>query len=49
MEFNKLESSKFTKQNSSEFTRIQPESIKIIFIATNSRKARILTKGNTDK
>jgi hypothetical protein len=41
MEFNKLESSKFT--------RMQPESIEIVFIATNSRRARILTGGSTDE
>jgi hypothetical protein len=41
MEFNKLDFS--------EFTRIQPESIGAAFIATNSRKARILIGGNTNK
>jgi hypothetical protein len=41
MEFNKLDSS--------EFTRIQPESIGVAFIATNSRKTRILTGGNADE
>jgi hypothetical protein len=49
MEFNKLESSKFTKQNSSKFTRIQPGSIGAAFIVTNSWKTRILTGGNTDE
>jgi hypothetical protein len=48
MEFNKLESSKFTRQNSSEFTRIQSGSIGTTFITTNSRKTRILTRGSTD-
>jgi hypothetical protein len=41
MEFNKLDSL--------DFTRIQPESIRAAFIATNSRKARILTRGNTNE
>jgi hypothetical protein len=41
MEFNKLDSSKFI--------RTQPESIGTIFITTNSRKIRILTRGSTDE
>jgi hypothetical protein len=41
MEFNKLDSL--------DFIRIQPESIRIAFITTNSRKARTLTGGNTDE
>jgi hypothetical protein len=39
----------FNKLDSSEFTRIQPESIGAAFIATNSRKTQILTGGSTDK
>jgi hypothetical protein len=39
----------FNKLDSSEFTRIQPESIRAAFIATNSRKTRTLTGGNTNE
>jgi hypothetical protein len=39
----------FNKLDSSDFTRIQPESIGAAFIVTNSRKARTPTGGSADE